>query len=223
MKFAVLRFPGSNCDRDMYNAAIKAGVDAEYVDYRETSLDGFDGVLIPGGFSFGDYLRSGAVAAVAPVIEEVKRLADEDKPVLGVCNGFQILTEIGLLPGALLHNDSHLFVSRNESLTIVNNDTPFTSLYDAGETVVYPVAHGEGHYYCTDEIYKELVDNNQIILKYQDNPNGSHDDIAGIINKRGNVCGMMPHPERALEQILGTDSGVKLFESMVKSWREQNA
>ncbi|MCS4486686.1 phosphoribosylformylglycinamidine synthase subunit PurQ [Staphylococcus americanisciuri] len=223
MKFAVLRFPGSNCDRDMFNAAIKAGVQAEYVDYRETSLAGFDGVLIPGGFSFGDYLRSGAVAAVAPIINEVKRLANEGKPVLGVCNGFQILTEIGLLPGALLHNNSHLFVSRNESLTIVNNETPFTQLYDKGETVVYPVAHGEGHYYCTDEIYDALVKNNQIILKYQDNPNGSHDDIAGIVNEQGNVCGMMPHPERALEQILGTDSGVKLFESMVKSWREQNA
>lgn len=223
MKFAVLRFPGSNCDRDMFNAAIKAGVEAEYVDYRETSLAGFDGVLIPGGFSFGDYLRSGAVAAVAPIISEVKRLAEEGKPVLGVCNGFQILTEIGLLPGALLHNDSHLFVSRNESLTIVNNETPFTRLYAEGETVVYPVAHGEGHYYCTDDIYDKLVANNQIILKYQDNPNGSHDDIAGIVNERGNVCGMMPHPERALDQILGTDSGVKLFESMVKSWREQNA
>lgn len=223
MKFAVLRFPGSNCDRDMYNAAIKAGVQAEYVDYRETSLAGFDGVLIPGGFSFGDYLRSGAVAAVAPIINEVKRLAEEGKPVLGVCNGFQILTEIGLLPGALLHNDSHLFVSRNESLTIVNNDTPFTRLYEQGETVVYPVAHGEGHYYCTDEIYAQLVKNNQIILKYQDNPNGSHDDIAGIVNEQGNVCGMMPHPERALDDILGTDSGVKLFESMVKSWREQHA
>ncbi|MDO5375950.1 MAG: phosphoribosylformylglycinamidine synthase subunit PurQ [Staphylococcus rostri] len=223
MKFAVLRFPGSNCDRDMFNAAIKAGVEAEYVDYRETSLAGFDGVLIPGGFSFGDYLRSGAVAAVAPIISEVKRLAQEGKPVLGVCNGFQILTEIGLLPGALLHNDSHLFVSRNESLTIVNNETPFTRLYAEGETVVYPVAHGEGHYYCTDDIYDKLVANNQIILKYQDNPNGSHDDIAGIVNERGNVCGMMPHPERALDQILGTDSGVKLFESMVKSWREQNA
>ncbi|PNZ26673.1 phosphoribosylformylglycinamidine synthase I [Staphylococcus rostri] len=223
MKFAVLRFPGSNCDRDMFNAAIKAGVEAEYVDYRDTSLAGFDGVLIPGGFSFGDYLRSGAVAAVTPIITEVKRLAEEGKPVLGVCNGFQILTEIGLLPGALLHNDSHLFVSRNESLTIVNNETPFTRLYAEGETVVYPVAHGEGHYYCTDDIYDKLVANNQIILKYQDNPNGSHDDIAGIVNERGNVCGMMPHPERALDQILGTDSGVKLFESMVKSWREQNA
>lgn len=223
MKFAVLQFPGSNCDRDMYNAALKSGVEAEYVDYRETSLAGFDGVLIPGGFSFGDYLRSGAVASVAPIIKEVKRLADEGKPVLGVCNGFQILTEIGLLPGALLHNDSHLFVSRNEVLTIENANTPFTKLYAEGEEVVYPVAHGEGHYYCTEEIYQSLKDNNQIILKYKENPNGSHDDIAGIVNEAGNVCGMMPHPERALEALLGTDSGVKLFESMVESWREQHA
>lgn len=222
MKFAVLVFPGSNCDRDMYNAAIKSGVDAAYVDYRETTLDGFDGVLIPGGFSFGDYLRSGAMASVAPIIKEVKRFVKEGKPVLGVCNGFQILTEIGLLPGALLHNDSHLFISRNETLKITNNQTPFTHLYVKNENVVYPVAHGEGHYYCTDEIYRELNDNNQIILKYTNNPNGSYEDIAGIVNKEGNVCGMMPHPERALETLLGTNSGVKLFESMVKSWREQN-
>lgn len=222
MKFAVLVFPGSNCDRDMYNAAIKSGVDAAYVDYRETSLEGFDGVLIPGGFSFGDYLRSGAMASVAPIINEVKRLAQEGKPVLGVCNGFQILTEIGLLPGALLHNDSHLFISRNETLTITNNQTPFTHLYEANQEVVYPVVHGEGHYYCTDDMFTELERNNQIILKYTDNPNGSYEDIAGIVNKEGNVCGMMPHPERALETLLGTDSGVKLFESMVKSWREQH-
>ena len=206
----------------MYNAAIKSGVEAEYVDYRTTTLEGFDGVLIPGGFSFGDYLRSGAMASVAPVINEVKRLAKEGKPVLGVCNGFQILTEIGLLPGALLHNDSHLFVSRNESLRIVNNQTPFTDLYEENEVVVYPVAHGEGHYYCNEDIYNELITNNQIILKYTDNPNGSYADIAGIVNKEGNVCGMMPHPERAMESLLGTDSGVKLFEAMVNSWREQN-
>lgn len=222
MKFAVLKFPGSNCDRDMYNAALKSGVEAQYVDYRKTSLEGFDGVLIPGGFSFGDYLRSGAVASVAPIIHEVKRLAKEGKPVLGVCNGFQILTEIGLLPGALLHNDSHLFVSRNERLTITNADTPFTRRYEAGEEVIYPVAHGEGHYYCTEEMYHDLIQNNQIILKYKENPNGSYQDIAGIVSKEGNVCGMMPHPERALETILGTDSGVKLFESMVESWREQH-
>lgn len=222
MKLAVLVFPGSNCDRDMYNAAKRSGVEAAYVDYRETSLEGFDGVLIPGGFSFGDYLRSGAMARVAPIISEVKRLANEGKPVLGVCNGFQILTEVGLLPGALLHNDSHLFVSRNESLTIVNNETKFTHQYKKDETVIYPVAHGEGHYYCTDELYEELVNHNQIILTYNDNPNGSYKDIAGITNKEGNVCGMMPHPERAMETLLGSDSGVKLFQSMIESWREQH-
>ena len=222
MKFAVLKFPGSNCDRDMYNAALKSGVEAEYVDYRNTSLEGFDGVLIPGGFSFGDYLRSGAMASVAPITEEVKRFANEGKPVLGVCNGFQILTEIGLLPGALLHNDSHLFVSQNELLKVVNNQTPYTKLYEANETVIYPVAHGEGHYYCTSEMYDRLAENNQIILKYKDNPNGSYNDIAGIVNENGNVCGMMPHPERAMDSLLGTDSGVKLFEAMVNSWREQN-
>ena len=222
MKFAVLKFPGSNCDRDMYNAALKSGVEAEYVDYRNTSLEGFDGVLIPGGFSFGDYLRSGAMASVASITEEVKRFANEGKPVLGVCNGFQILTEIGLLPGALLHNDSHLFVSRNELLKVVNNQTPYTRLYEENETVIYPVAHGEGHYYCTSEMYDRLAENNQIILKYKDNPNGSYNDIAGIVNENGNVCGMMPHPERAMDALLGTDSGVKLFEAMVNSWREQN-
>lgn len=222
MKFAVLKFPGSNCDRDMYNAALKSDVEAEYVDYRNTSLDGFDGVLIPGGFSFGDYLRSGAMASVAPITEAVKQFAKEGKPVLGVCNGFQILTEIGLLPGALLHNDSHLFVSRNESLRVVNHNTSFTNLYNEDETVVYPVAHGEGHYYCTQDMYDRLEANNQIILKYVNNPNGSFNDIAGIINEQGNVCGMMPHPERAIEPILGTDSGVKLFQAMVNSWREQN-
>ena len=157
------------------------------------------------------------MASVAPIISEVKRFASEGKPVLGVCNGFQILTEIGLLPGALLHNDSHLFISRNEKLKIVNNQTPFTNLYGENEIVVYPVAHGEGHYYCTDDMYNELVENNQIILTYEDNPNGSHEHIAGIVNKAGNVCGMMPHPERALETLLGTDSGVKLFEAMVNS------
>ena len=222
MKFAVLKFPGSNCDRDMYNAALKSDVEAEYVDYRNTSLDGFDGVLIPGGFSFGDYLRSGAMASVAPITEAVKQFAKEGKPVLGVCTGFQILTEIGLLPGALLHNDSHLFVSRNESLRVVNHNTAFTNLYNEDETVVYPVAHGEGHYYCTQDMYDRLEANNQIILKYVNNPNGSFNDIAGIINEQGNVCGMMPHPERAIEPILGTDSGVKLFQAMVNSWREQN-
>ncbi|GGA98089.1 phosphoribosylformylglycinamidine synthase subunit PurQ [Macrococcus hajekii] len=218
MKFAVIEFPGSNCDRDMLNAALMTGMEAEYVDYRKTSLDGFDGILIPGGFSFGDYLRCGAMARVAPIVDEVRRLAAEGKPVLGVCNGFQILTEIGLLPGALLHNESHKFVCRNEHLTIVNNETKFTHLYDKEETVVYPIAHGEGSYYCSPETMKELQDNKQIILSYSENPNGSLEDIAGIVNKEGNVCGMMPHPERAMDTLLGSEDGKRLFQGILESW-----
>ncbi|GAB3069076.1 phosphoribosylformylglycinamidine synthase subunit PurQ [Salinicoccus sesuvii] len=221
MKFAVIRFPGSNCDRDMLNAIKKAGGEAEYVDYRETSLSNFDGVLIPGGFSFGDYLRSGAMASVAPITAAIKEAALENKPVLGVCNGFQILTEIGLLPGALIFNDTHTFISRDETLTITNNETAFTNGYENGETVVYPVAHGEGHYYCDDETYDALNRNNQIVLTYTDNPNGSRNDIAGIINENGNVLGMMPHPERALEALLGSDDGMKLFERMTK-WEAEH-
>lgn len=221
MKFAVIRFPGSNCDRDMLNAIKKAGGEAEYVDYRETSLSAFDGVLIPGGFSFGDYLRSGAMASVAPITSAIKEAAADNKPVLGVCNGFQILTEIGLLPGALIFNDTHTFISRNETLTVTNSKTPFTSDYEDGETVVYPVAHGEGHYYCDDETYAKLAGNNQIVLTYTDNPNGSRNDIAGIINENGNVLGMMPHPERALEKLLGSDDGMKLFERMTE-WEAEH-
>ncbi|WP_020006264.1 phosphoribosylformylglycinamidine synthase subunit PurQ [Salinicoccus albus] len=216
MKYAVIRYPGSNGDRDLLNAARKAGGEAAYVDYRETTLDGYDGVLIPGGFSFGDYLRSGAMAGVAPVTQAIRQAADENKPILGICNGFQILTEIGLLPGALIFNDQHTFVSRNESLKIVNNNTRFTRGYAQNEDVIYPVAHGEGHYYCDDETYEKLVKNNQIVLTYNENPNGSRNDIAGIVNTSGNVFGMMPHPERALETLLGSDDGMKLFEEMTQ-------
>lgn len=221
MRYAVIRFPGSNCDRDLYNAAVKAGAEAEYVDYRETSLERFDGVLIPGGFSFGDYLRTGAMASVAPITKAVIRMADEGRPVVGICNGFQILTEIGLLPGALIRNTGHTFISRDASLKIVNNETKFTKSYSKDENVIFPIAHGEGCYFCTDEVYEDLKDNDQIILKYNENPNGSRGDIAGIINKKGNVLGMMPHPERALESILGSRDGFKLFEDL-KSWEENH-
>lgn len=219
MKFAVIRFPGSNCDRDMYNAAKKIDCEVEYVDYRKTSLEGFDGVLIPGGFSFGDYLRSGAMAKVAPIMDEIKRFADEGKLVLGVCNGFQVLTEARLLPGALIHNDHHQFICRNDSIR-VNNHSQFTHLYDIGEDLTIPIAHGEGHYYCDDETYQTLVDNHQIMFTYNDNPNGSYKDIAGITNEQGNVLGMMPHPERALDQLLSTDDGLKLFQSMITPYEK---
>jgi len=206
-KFAVIQFPGSNCDRDLLNAALKVGAEAEFVDYRAASLAGYDVVLIPGGFSFGDYLRSGAMSAVSPVTKAIEEAADAGKPVLGICNGFQILTEIGLLPGALIFNDQHTFISRDESLKIVNNETLFTRGYSQGEDVVFPVAHGEGHYYCDDVTYEKLKENNQIVLAYNENPNGSRDDIAGIVNERGNVLGMMPHPENHVEAVIGSTDG----------------
>src|SRR5699024_7017516 len=165
---------------------------------------------------FGDYLRAGAMAAVAPVTKAIKEAADGGKPVLGIFNGFQILTEIGLLPGALIFNDQHTFVSRNESLKVVNNETAFTRGYGKDEDVIYPVARGWGQHYWEDAAYQKLAENNQIALTYNDSPNGSRNDIAGIVNERGNVLGMMPHPERALETLLGSDDGLKLFEEMIK-------
>lgn len=219
MKLAVVRFPGSNCDRDMLNAALKVGIDAEYVDYRDTTLDGYDGVLIPGGFSFGDYLRTGAMAAVAPITPAIKQMAEDKKPVVGICNGFQILTELKLLPGALIYNDNHQFISRNETLR-VNNNSAFTKNYDNDASVVFPIAHGEGHYFATPETLDALEANDQIVFTYTDNPNGSSRDIAGIVNEDGNVLGMMPHPERALEKILGSDDGLQLFKN-IANWGQQ--
>ncbi len=216
MKFAVINFPGSNCDMDLYYA-IRDGIKqpVELVDYRATSLEGFDGVLIPGGFSYGDYLRSGAIAAQAPVVKEIIRLANEGKLVLGICNGFQILTELGLLPGALIRNEKSRFICETVELEVVNNETIFTSDYQAKETINIPVAHGEGRYYCDEATLQDLQVNGQIAFKYLDNINGSVDHIAGVMNKQKNVLGMMPHPERAIEKILGSDDGLKLFQSII--------
>jgi phosphoribosylformylglycinamidine synthase I len=216
MKFAVINFPGSNCDMDLYYA-IRDGIKqpVELVDYRTTSLEGFDGVLIPGGFSYGDYLRSGAIAAQAPVVKEIIRLANEGKLVLGICNGFQILTELGLLPGALIRNEKSRFICETVELEVVNNETIFTSDYQAKETINIPVAHGEGRYYCDEATLQDLQANGQIAFKYLDNINGSVDHIAGVMNKQKNVLGMMPHPERAIEKILGSDDGLKLFQSII--------
>lgn len=216
MKFAVINFPGSNCDMDLYYA-IRDGIKqpVELVDYRTTSLEGFDGVLIPGGFSYGDYLRSGAIAAQAPVVKEIIRLANEGKLVLGICNGFQILTELGLLPGALIRNEKSRFICETVELEVVNNETIFTSDYQAKETINIPVAHGEGRYYCDEATLQDLQVNGQIAFKYLDNINGSVDHIAGVMNKQKNVLGMMPHPERAIEKILGSDDGLKLFQSII--------
>ncbi|MBS7345392.1 MAG: phosphoribosylformylglycinamidine synthase subunit PurQ [Caryophanon sp.] len=223
MKFAVLVFPGSNCDVDMYHAIKdELGEEVEYVWHSETSLDGFDGVLVPGGFSYGDYLRCGAMANQSNIMTALKEFAAAGKPVLGVCNGFQILTEAGLLPGALLRNKNLKFMCRTVTLNVENNNTLFTNQYAAGEQIEIPIAHGEGNYYCDEETLASLQANNQIVFTYDNNPNGSLQNIAGIINEQGNVLGMMPHPERAANEIVGGADGLKLFTSIVKQWREQH-
>jgi len=220
MKFAVIVFPGSNCDVDMYHAVKdELGQDVEYVWHDETSLDGFDAVLLPGGFSYGDYLRCGAIAGMSNVIPALKKACEAGKSILGVCNGFQILTETGLLPGALLRNDNIKFVCKTVDLRVENNETTFTGMYQKGETVRIPVAHGEGNYYCDEATLAGLRENGQIVFTYGENPNGSLDDIAGITNKRGNVLGMMPHPERAVDALLGSDDGLRLFKSILQTWR----
>ena len=224
MKFAVLVFPGSNCDIDMFHAIKdELGEEVEYVWHTATSLDGFDGALVPGGFSYGDYLRCGAMANQSNIMSALKEFAAQGKPVLGVCNGFQILTEAGLLPGALIRNKNLKFMCRTVQLKVENNNTLFTNGYEEGEVINIPIAHGEGNYYCDDETLASLQANNQIVFTYGgENPNGSLADIAGIINKEGNVLGMMPHPERAANEIVGGADGLKLFKSIVKQWREQH-
>lgn len=219
MKFAVIVFPGSNCDLDLL-WAIKdvMGAEAEYVRHDATSLAGFDGVLLPGGFSYGDYLRCGAIARFSNIMSEVVRFAEEGKPVFGTCNGFQILTEAGLLPGFLKRNESLSFICKPVPVEVVNNQTKFTTEYDESEQLTLPIAHGEGNYYCDEETLKELEANNQIVFKYKENVNGSLERIAGITNKAGNVLGMMPHPERAMEELLGSTDGKKFFASILKNF-----
>ena len=224
MKFAVLVFPGSNCDIDMYHAIKdELGEEVEFVWHSETDLSSFDGILVPGGFSYGDYLRCGAMANQSNIMSEVKKAAEAGKPVLGVCNGFQILTEAGLLPGALLRNKNLKFMCRPVQLKVENNNTMFTSQYEQGEVITIPIAHGEGNYYCDEETLQRLKENKQIAFTYAgDNPNGSLEDIAGIINERGNVLGMMPHPERAVDALVGGADGLRVFKSIVKQWRENH-
>ncbi|WZY00637.1 phosphoribosylformylglycinamidine synthase subunit PurQ [Bacillus sp. FSL W7-1360] len=221
MKFAVIVFPGSNCDADMYYA-IRDGLKEEvaYVHYTERSLAPFDAVLLPGGFSYGDYLRAGAIAGFAPIMPAVKQAAAEGKPVLGVCNGFQILLESGLLPGAMKRNRQLKFVCRTTELIVENDAIAFTAGYTRGQKLMIPVAHGEGNYECDDETFARLEANNQIVFRYASDVNGSKGRIAGITNETGNVLGMMPHPERAVASLLGSDDGLLLFQSMLRNWRE---
>ena len=216
MKFAVIVFPGSNCDNDAYYVIEKhLGLSVDFVWHKDNNLDEYDCIIIPGGFSYGDYLRAGAVARFANIMEEIKKASIKGKSIIGICNGFQILVESGLLPGALITNNSTSFISKNINLQVVNNESIFTSNYVKNETISMPIAHKQGNYYANSELLAQLKDNNQIAFKYTNNPNGSCDDIAGIFNDKKNILGMMPHPERAAENILGSQDGIKIFESMI--------
>ncbi len=223
MKTAVIQFPGSNCDGDAVKAIVNTtGEAAELVWHNEERLDGYDLVIVPGGFSYGDYLRAGAIARFSPVMQAVARHAQAGGYVLGICNGFQVLTEAGLLPGALMHNESLTFRSRTVALTVDNADTAFTRAYAQGETIRIPVAHGEGNYFIEADELRQLEQNGQVVFRYApgDNPNGSVAAIAGVINEQGNVLGMMPHPERAVSRLLGSEDGIRLFTSILTSWRD---
>ena len=216
MKFGIVTFPGSNCDYDAYHAAVDTlDAEAEYLWHKDRDLKGSDIIILPGGFSYGDYLRAGAIARFSPIMNEVVAHAKAGGPVLAICNGFQIACEAGLLPGALLRNESLRFVSDSVELTVENADTMFTSGYSRGEDVRIPIAHGDGRFFADERTLDELEDNGQVVFKYSDNPNGSLRDIAGIINAEGNILGMMPHPERALDLLLGSDDGLPLFQSLM--------
>jgi phosphoribosylformylglycinamidine synthase subunit PurQ / glutaminase len=220
----VIVFPGSNCDHDAYHALKHVmGAETKFLWHKDTNLDDIDLLIIPGGFSYGDYLRSGAIARFSPIMQEVVKFANEGRPVMGICNGFQILLESGLLPGAMLHNEKLRFVCKNVFIRVENNQSIFTNSLQKGEVLDIPVSHGEGNYFIDDEGLKILQDQDRIIFRYcneqgkiteESNFNGSVDAIAGICNSGGNVLGMMPHPERAVEAILGSVDGKKLFESL---------
>ena len=218
-KFAVIVFPGSNCDHDAYhvinsmpNSLVK------FIWHKETDLKDYDTIIIPGGFSYGDYLRAGAIARFSPIMNSVINESKKGKKIIGICNGFQILIECGLLPGALLNNKDIKFLSKEVSLKVVNNKTSFTHLIKKDDELSMPIAHKQGNYFANKELIKDLESNNQIAFKYKyKNPNGSISNIAGILNQQKNVLGMMPHPERASDSVLGSSSGYKIFQSILES------
>ena len=219
-RVAVIRFPGSNCDADALNAAqgAGAGADAFYVWHRSEDLQQADVVILPGGFAYGDYLRAGAIARFSPVLAAVQSHAEAGGPVLGICNGFQVLCEAGLLPGALVRNAGLKFTSRPVTVRIEATDTPFTTAYQNGAIFVVPVAHGEGRYVAPTEALRALEDEGRVVLRYVGiNPNGSLHDIAGITNEARNVVGMMPHPERAAHPLVGETAGAGVFRSLVQT------
>lgn len=226
MKFGVVIFPGSNCDQDAYFAVkdvLKQPVD--YIWHQETDVNGFDCIILPGGFSYGDYLRTGAVAKFSPVMNAVREFADNGGRVIGICNGFQILCESGLLPGALIPNNGLRFICRYVNVRVGNDSSDFTNLCNSGQVLSIPIAHHGGNYYADPDTLSQLEDANRVLLRYcqengavtdQGNPNGSLNNIAGILNERGNVAGMMPHPERAVEPLLGSEDGKLILQSIVE-------
>ncbi len=227
MKFGVVTFPGSNCDYDAYSAVKHVmGEEVEFLWHKSSNLLGSDLVILPGGFSYGDYLRGGAIAKFSPIMEQVIKFANSGGMVMGICNGFQILTECGLLPGALMRNSHLRFSCKYIYLRVENNKNPYAYNCNVGDVLKIPIAHGEGNYYHYDGEIEKLEKNNQVIFRYCDkdgnitpeaNPNGSLNNIGGICNKEGNVLGMMPHPERVVEDILGSTDGLKIFESIIAS------
>lgn len=218
MKFGVLVFPGSNCDRDvLYVTRDLLKQPTRMVWHEETDISDLDVVIVPGGFSYGDYLRCGAIARFSPVMQATIEHANKGKLVLGICNGFQVLTEAGLLPGALVRNRDLHFICDRVPLRVERTDTPWTQFYQKGEVITLPIAHGEGNYYADADTLARLEDNGQVLFRYEgENPNGSLNNIAGICNEKGNVLGMMPHPERASDKMLGGTDGFKLFEALLK-------
>jgi len=219
MKFAILTFPGTNCERDMYRCVTdELEQQAEFIRHdtlRTDALDSFDAILLPGGSSYGDIPSPGATAATTGIFNALRKVAEEGKPIIGVCNGFQILTAAGLLPGSLLCNTTPRFVCKTTPIKITRNNSIFTNRYETGQVVNYPIAHMHGRYHCDDTILRQLQQNGQILFTYEDNPNGSTANIAGITNKAGNILGMMPHPERAVDMMLGNADGLPLFKSIV--------
>jgi len=214
MKVGIIRFPGSNCDRDVFHALKIAGGDPEYIWWNQRDLSDFEAIVIPGGFSYGDYLRAGAIAAITPVIEGIKQVVREEKPVLGICNGAQILAEVGLVPGVFTINSNAKFICKWTQLKVKTTKTPFTSMYNKDEVIKMPIAHAEGRYYTED--LEMLHEQGQIVLKFEEeNPNGSMEAITGVCDETGLVCAVMPHPERASEIILGSDDGLKFFKGIV--------
>jgi phosphoribosylformylglycinamidine synthase len=226
-KFGVIVFPGSNCDHDAYHAVGHVmGGETKFIWHKDTDLDSFDVIILPGGFSYGDYLRSGAIAKFSPIMNNVIEFAKRGGLVMGICNGFQILQESGLLPGTLMHNRDLRFICKNVHLRCENHSTPFTYDIPEKKVLTLPVAHGEGNFYTDEDTLKSLEDNNQIIFRYctkdgaitgEANPNGSLQNIAGICNKQKNVLGMMPHPERVVENELGSTDGKYIFDSIISS------